>query len=576
MGLVVGAVVQHRSGGLQIELLAVGCLLGLAGTVSALPSRWAATTPPAGGLLGLVALVAIDPQGVAEWGQCLAVWTCVAAIASLRAERPLPGAPWVAKLGALAGAAVCGAALLQGHVLAGLSLVVLGPFLWEAWAGWRAETPGARLRRAACGGVLVAAHLTELVRASSWEWRLPLTPGLLAAGGATWLALSRGLPEAPDPARRRAARRTVLRTLVPLVVFLLLYGLGELLFQVVPNRYQRLVVPERNRTAHLPNTESEYTGWPYQEPSFDEPVKIRWNRHGWWDADHELANTNGARRVLVVGDSFVEGVQVSLEDHYHVRLGKALAASSAQPVEAIAYGWSGWGQRQALEALTRGAEDDPQSGLSGYPPGLDYEPELVVLEVLPGNDVLNNLPELEQRANEASASVLRRHFGRSLERGLYFSAFLADRGDLLWRGVTGGRDPVDAGVYFEVAPRYPELWREAWQRTEALLERIKAAVEARGARLVVVLFTSFMELDELREGPVGDYRFRYPSERVLKLCGELEIPCLDLAPLLVEHEAEHELHLPHDGHWSAAGHRLAAEATARWLLETGLWTPESR
>jgi len=559
---------QKTSGGLQIELIALAGLLAPLGGLALYPMTWAGLRSPAGPLLGVVALFAVGSVAVAEWGLCVAAFACAVGISGLRAERALPAAPWLARVAVAGAVAVTAAGLALGLFHSVLKLLLLAPLVWEAFAGWRARTATAELRRAACGWLLITSPLAELVRGSAWEGQLPITPGLVAALGVAWVAAGRGLREAPDPAQRKRVRRTLLKVGTPLVMLLLCLVGGELLFRVVPNSYRRRVLPDPHASFHEPHGTSSYLGWNYAEPEYDEPISIRWNAHGWFDVDHELEKPQEVRRLLVVGDSYVEAIQVALEDHYHLLLEAALAERSRRPVEAIAYGWSGWGQHQELAALTEGVSDGEARNLPNYPAGLDYGPELVVLEVLPANDVLNNLPELERLANAEQASALRRQFARSLERGLYFSAFLADKSDLLWKGLTGVKDPIDAGVFQESPVRYPELWGKAWRRTEELLQEIRAAVEARGARFVVVLFTSTMELAELRNGQQGPYRFRSASLRLVELCERLGIPCLDLAPQLAEHD---EVHLVHDGHWSAKGHRLAAEATARWLLESGHW-----
>lgn len=566
VGLVGGGVWQKTSGGLQIELIALACLLAPLGGVALYPTAWAGLRSPAGPLLGVAASFAVGGAAVAEWGLCLAALACAAGISGLRAERALPAAPWLARAAVVGAAVVTVAGLALGLFHSVLKLLLLAPLVWEAFAGWRARTATAELRRAACGWLLIVSPLAELVRGSAWEGQLPITPGLVAALGVAWVAAGRGLREAPDPAQRKRVRRTLLKVGSPLVMLLLCLVGGELLFRVVPNSYRRRLLPDPNATFHEPHGTSSYLGLTFAEPEYDEPIPIRWNAHGWFDVEHELENAAGARRLLVVGDSYVEAVQVALEDHFHVLLEGHLGQNSERPVEAIAYGWSGWGQHQELVALTEGVTED--RNLPPYPPGLDYEPELVVLELLPANDVINNLPELERLSIAEQTSSLRRQFRRSLERGLYFSAFLADKGDLLWKGLTGVKDPIEAGVFQEVPARYPDLWAKAWSRTEELLAQIKAAVEGRGARFVVVLFTSSMELAELRDGQQGPYRFRSATLRLVELCDRLGIPCLDLAPQLAEHEG---VHLVHDGHWSAKGHRLAAEATARWLLEGGHW-----
>jgi hypothetical protein len=267
-------------------------------------------------------------------------------------------------------------------------------------------------------------------------------------------------------------------------------------------------------------------------------------------------------RLVVFGDSFVEGVHVKTDELYHRRLEADLrrSAPAGVDVEAIAYAWSGWGQVQELEALrSRGAR---------------YVPEVVVLGFLGSNDVRNNQPELERLATEQNGLFMMAANHLAFRRGLYFASFLADRFNRLERRLGG--DPLDLDVYKE-SPRNPELWKDAWACTDALLAQFAADCARIGSKLVVVIFTSEKEVRGIGE-PVGRLvpgcDFRLPARRMLELCRQRAIPCLDLAPRFVSRGGAdlERLHLQNDGHWSRIGHRWAAEETARFLRqETNVW-----
>lgn len=92
-------------------------------------------------------------------------------------------------------------------------------------------------------------------------------------------------------------------------------------------------------------------------------------------------------RILVLGDSYVEALQVALEESFPQQLVAALNAAGAerngQPVrvEAINAGVSGWGTDQQLLWLRE----------EGY----KYQPDLILLAFYPGNDFMNNYLPLE-------------------------------------------------------------------------------------------------------------------------------------------------------------------------------------
>jgi lysophospholipase L1-like esterase len=89
-------------------------------------------------------------------------------------------------------------------------------------------------------------------------------------------------------------------------------------------------------------------------------VALRTNSLGFNDLEHARERTAGTLRVLLLGDSFVEGLQVPPERHLARRL-EALAAADGRRLEVIAMGASGQGQGHELanyEALGRSFAPD--------------------------------------------------------------------------------------------------------------------------------------------------------------------------------------------------------------------------
>ncbi|MEZ6186942.1 MAG: hypothetical protein R3F62_18275 [Planctomycetota bacterium] len=265
------------------------------------------------------------------------------------------------------------------------------------------------------------------------------------------------------------------------------------------------------------------------------------------DVEHALEKPAGVRRVLVLGDSFVEGVQVPTDALFHRRLEAALDRDGRR-VECVAGAHSGWGQAETLEHLRE--------------VGLAYAPDLVLVEFLPNNDVSDNLPRLRHAVQvddvRASWAVpLQLDAGH---KGLAGVKLLAGVLDTAWRRVVGSGDSLRDQVYREHPTRRPDDWAEAWARTEALLGELDQAARAGGARLGVVIFPAPKEL--LSPQP-------YPAARVRAVCEAQEIPVLDLTPTFAASEWL-PAYLPEDHHWAALGHARAAEATAAWVEAQGL------
>ncbi|HEX2165417.1 MAG TPA: SGNH/GDSL hydrolase family protein, partial [Thermoanaerobaculia bacterium] len=115
------------------------------------------------------------------------------------------------------------------------------------------------------------------------------------------------------------------------------------------------------------------------------------NRYGFRGEEPRLAKPAGTFRVALLGDSQAEALQVDFEDTFGEVLERRLAACPAplggvppgagRRVEVLNFGVSGYGTAQALLTLRHAAAP--------------FRPDLALLAVYTGNDVRNNLEELE-------------------------------------------------------------------------------------------------------------------------------------------------------------------------------------
>jgi hypothetical protein len=333
--------------------------------------------------------------------------------------------------------------------------------------------------------------------------------------------------------------------------------------------------------------------WTQEEREFLVPVEV--NHLGLRDRERERAKPPGVFRVLLLGDSFVEAMHVPMEATIGHRLEAALNARGAPRVEVLSAGVSGYGT--ASEVLFFEHE------------GKRYAPDVVVLAFYPGNDVKNNSPTLEnnlkpvygtdgvlQRVEGAQARERARGWrgllGRSKASRYLFKTLLTRQPQLVQMLARHGwlrldavqripaRDgiPVDYGVY---AADVTAEWSEAWRRTEQLLSRLKDAVATQGARLAIAVVStrdlvypqSWQEVLATYPRMQGvSWDLEAPQRRVSAWCAAHAVPCVLLAPAFRDAALRggEPLHYHHDGHWTAAGHRLAAEVLVEFLRQQHL------
>ncbi len=134
------------------------------------------------------------------------------------------------------------------------------------------------------------------------------------------------------------------------------------------------------------------TGWSLQpgasgrwfNPQMEYDVEVTINSYGLRDVPRAtLDKPPGVFRILLLGNSYVEGLRVPLEATFGKVLEQQLNASApaGQRVEVIPAGVSGWGTDQELLWLREH--------------GAAYQPDLVLLAFFPGNDFQNNSEALE-------------------------------------------------------------------------------------------------------------------------------------------------------------------------------------
>jgi len=318
---------------------------------------------------------------------------------------------------------------------------------------------------------------------------------------------------------------------------------------------------------------------------------VKFNSRGLRGPEVAIPKPADTFRVLVLGDSVVEGAQVAYEETMAARLGPALAEQAGgRRVEAVNAGVAGFGTGQQLLFLER--------------EGLAYQPDLVVLVFTIANDVADNSIEVAKRGKLA---VERRPYfvtgpGGALEQ-LPFSppppetlgsvrAFLRDRSvlfttlELWWEGkeVARAQSAAVPRLQTEREVYLRELgddWPQGWEVTEALLARVDAVARGAGAPLLVVLSpTQWQTYDDMwrdREfmGTSSQNERRFsptaPNERLRAIAARQSLHLLDLLPAF-RAEAEHDA-LPifrRDGHWTAHGHAVATGLVAGALRESGL------
>ncbi|MDM8528896.1 SGNH/GDSL hydrolase family protein [Anaerolineales bacterium HSG24] len=347
-----------------------------------------------------------------------------------------------------------------------------------------------------------------------------------------------------------------------------------------------------------PNYQGQLTREEYSHP-------IQFNQIGMYDTDHALKKPAHIFRILWIGDSFAQALQVDESETAHQQLENLLneqLGHDQQQFEVISIGVMGWGTGQELSYYRE--------------QGRRYQADLVLLLFFMGNDVNNNLPGhaltingfncfapyypiCDETINSEAWSYipgLAPAWGEcsSTRKWSAEGAGLIQRNSYLFARIEPlllawqerRRYGKEFGLPFAalyLPDEEPEV-RYGWQVTEGLLHQFNHEVEADGADFSVAIIgpREVMWLAQLNEEQrqsfylsnpsLSNAEINYPNQRLRDFLEEQQIPHLDLQPPMITYMAETgaKLYLPIDRHWTADGNRVAAELLVDWLIGAGL------
>lgn len=347
----------------------------------------------------------------------------------------------------------------------------------------------------------------------------------------------------------------------------------------------------------------------YTREEFSHPIAL--NAAGHFDQEYPLDKPADTVRILWVGDSYAQAVQVEQEHtaqhHLEVLLNQRLG-HTGRTFEVINTGVIGWGTGQQL-AYYREV-------------GHQYQADVVLLLMYLGNDVRENLPghglTVHGRNCFApyfpvcadgsldvepwpyvpgvdpawhSCDPAHRQLSHALAWIKQHSLLFAHLEPLLiaWQP----RRDYGADFGLRYTPMYlpdpPEEVTYAWRVTEGLLAQFNREVNAEGAQFAVATIgpkavVQIALLDESQQQYILDTQPVFaeadidkPNRRIAAFMTQHNVPTLDLQTPMVAYmrQTGAQLYYNIDRHWTVDGNRVVAELLLAWLLETNLIPTEA-
>jgi lysophospholipase L1-like esterase len=291
-------------------------------------------------------------------------------------------------------------------------------------------------------------------------------------------------------------------------------------------------------------------------PEFSVPIQI--NQNGL--RGHEVAyqKPEGSFRILLLGDSFVEGLQVPLEETLAYQL-ETLLNSAENRFEVINAGVSRYSTANEL--------------LYFQHEGKRYDPDLVFLFFF-RNDLEEALDQNFFRLE--NGELIEVNTGvRDIRNSEAVRGWLWDHLQMYRLSVVGGTliktlltgestftNPINRVYARKLAP---EL-EASWLLTEQLLLALSAEVENQDAIFILV---GISDPASYKERGGSKYDLTQVNRHLGLIAMEAGIEYIDLYPYFLSQPSHppESFFWPGDGHWNAKGHALTAEILAEAVDE---------
>ncbi|HBW47173.1 TPA: hypothetical protein DEF17_04490 [bacterium] len=302
-------------------------------------------------------------------------------------------------------------------------------------------------------------------------------------------------------------------------------------------------------------------------------VVLRMNNIGMRDDDVSLRKKDGVKRILMLGDSFMEGWGCERGEIFTDRLETELNSAGIN-AEVVSAGVASWSPLTELAWLRKN--------------GLPLEPDIVVL-ALDATDPSGDSFYAHRLERDSNGRPLYIRSGkRYLDIPKPVHDFLSER-SFIYRyldrwltkkfpltewdyGFWSDSDDVWAPLRSETEIPQP-LYESYWKYTEEALRTMRDILNEKKIPFLVIMYPAGVEVDsscwmpgrhtaKFKDGLIFPRRFDYMNN----MAERDSIPYFSLLETFKSDSEPVRLFYPYDGHWTKYGHELAAKAVAERIV----------
>jgi lysophospholipase L1-like esterase len=304
----------------------------------------------------------------------------------------------------------------------------------------------------------------------------------------------------------------------------------------------RIFIPQETKRLAIYDKELGWRGEPNGsgryirfEDSIDVPFE--YNELGF--RDHAVVpREQVSKRIMLLGDSFVENLELPFEKTFPSLLEGHLQSSIDKRLDVVSVCSQGYSTAQEVLALRKF--------------GADIKPDIVLLVFYTGNDYEDNLRRSFAYLDSAGSLVFPPNTdswlkvqSASLQRWLYENSYLV----FFIKNYLASKAALEMKDASKAAGNESKEYEFAV--TKKLILAAKEETEKQGAQFGLVLFTSRKEVED---GTLERPDF------VVQVCKEFALPFIDAREFLQAHHF-----FKHDVHFVEKGHEIVAEKIAAFL-----------
>lgn len=296
------------------------------------------------------------------------------------------------------------------------------------------------------------------------------------------------------------------------------------------------------------------------------------NSLGFVDSEHKIEKDENVYRILFLGDSWAEAIQVPLDKSFP----KILEEDLNKEFETINLGLSGFATDQEYLAFKEF--------------GLKYNPDLVILMFFAGNDVFFNSLSLSSEPSKPyfdliddSLRVVQEPKPIAYNKLISFiiknfqsPRFFYKKIELLKNQTIEKEGFSDQfNIYNN---QYSSDWDKAWQISKALIKEIKRTSQENNIEFILVYVPDMVEVDsriwdEILETYPSmkelEWDLEKPSRILEEFSQETDIKFLNLLHPLKEYISQTGEEIYGD-HFNSNGHKITADLIRQFLVDNKL------